>query len=379
MSKYKHDYASTKPGTLAGKYLRMFWQPVHRIEDVRIGQAKPLRIMSEDFLIYRGRSGRVYLTAPRCAHRGVVLWTGWVEGEDIRCRYHGWKYRGDGQCVEQPGELDRPFCEKVRIRSYPVEMYRGLVFAYLGEGEPPPFPRYPEFEGEGVEEPRVYERHCNYFNSMDNCLDEVHVAFTHQTAFNRIKEIPVINIERTEFGAVSHCPRPGKGVRVTEFLMPNVTRLKSPSPDPAVRWADYIVWRVPIDDASHYGFGTHFIKLTGDVRRRYLERKAQTEALPEPPLQELAERVLSGRATLEEVKAGMGPRDPHYDVYLEDHVVLGGQGVVADRDNEVLGAADAGVVAVRDLWEEELGRLARGEALKRWEVPPPCRTTSGED
>ena len=93
----------------------------------------------------------------------------------------------------------------------------------------------------------------------------------------------------------------------------------------------------------------------------------------------LADRVLAGQATLEEVKEGMGPRDPHYDVYLEDHVVLGGQGIVADRDNETLGAADAGVVAIRDLWEEELGRLARGEALKRWDTPPPCRTTSGED
>ena len=53
----------------------------------------------------------------------------------------------------------------------------------------------------------------------------------------------------------------------------------------------------------------------------------------------LADRVLAGQATLEEVKAGMGPRDPHYDVYLEDHVVLGGQGIVADRDIETLGAA----------------------------------------
>ena len=56
MSKYKHDYASTKPGTLAGRYLRMFWQPVHRVEDVKMGQAKPLRVTTSTSPIPRASS-----------------------------------------------------------------------------------------------------------------------------------------------------------------------------------------------------------------------------------------------------------------------------------------------------------------------------------
>src|SRR5713226_7171098 len=108
--------------------------------------------MSEDFTLYRGQSGTPHLVAFRCAHRGTQLSTGWVEGDCIRCFYHGWKYDGAGQCVEQPAE-DSSFPPKVKIVSYPTEEYLGLIFAYLGDAEhgdtgafrPPPLPRYPDF------------------------------------------------------------------------------------------------------------------------------------------------------------------------------------------------------------------------------------------
>src|SRR2546423_1119179 len=98
------DFVHTGPGTLAGRYLRSFWQPVYRAQDLAPGQALPVRIMSEDFTLYRGRGGAPHLLAFRCAHRGTQLSVGWVEDDCIRCRYHGWKYDGDGRCVEQPGE-----------------------------------------------------------------------------------------------------------------------------------------------------------------------------------------------------------------------------------------------------------------------------------
>jgi 5,5'-dehydrodivanillate O-demethylase oxygenase subunit len=41
------DLLKTGPGTLAGRYLRMFWQPVHLTDDMKPGRAKPMRIMSE--------------------------------------------------------------------------------------------------------------------------------------------------------------------------------------------------------------------------------------------------------------------------------------------------------------------------------------------
>src|SRR5262247_1921665 len=106
------DFARTGPATLAGRYMRLFWQPVCKSEDLQAGHAKPLRIMSEDFTLYRGETGVAHVVDFRCAHRGTQLSTGWVEGDNLRCFYHGWMYDGSGQCVEQPAE-DASFRQKV--------------------------------------------------------------------------------------------------------------------------------------------------------------------------------------------------------------------------------------------------------------------------
>src|SRR5688500_15469914 len=119
------DVVRTSPETLCGRYLRRFWQPLYRSEDLKPGRAVPVEIMSEKFTLYRGHSGSPHIVALRCAHRGTQLSAGWVEGEDIRCRYHGWKYDASGQCLEQPSE-STSFASKVCIRSWPVREYLGL-------------------------------------------------------------------------------------------------------------------------------------------------------------------------------------------------------------------------------------------------------------
>src|SRR3954469_21554949 len=98
------DFVHTGPGTLAGQYLRRFWQPVYRAQDLAPGRAAPIEIMSERLTLYRGEAGTAHLVDFRCAHRGTQLSVGWVEDDCIRCRYHGWMYDATGQCVEQPGE-----------------------------------------------------------------------------------------------------------------------------------------------------------------------------------------------------------------------------------------------------------------------------------
>src|SRR4029453_13891072 len=93
---------NTGPGTPAGKYLRRFWQPVYHSVDLKAGAPVPLRILGEDFTLYRGESGGPHLVAPRCPHRGTRLSLGHIEGDALRCFYHGWKFAPDGKCIEQP-------------------------------------------------------------------------------------------------------------------------------------------------------------------------------------------------------------------------------------------------------------------------------------
>ncbi len=374
----QYDYASTEPGTLAGRYLRLFWQPVARIEDIAPGAAKPLRIMGEDFTLFRGESGAVYLVDFRCAHRGAQLSIGWVEGETVRCRYHGWRYDGTGRCVEQPGEGEGSFCERVRIDARPARIYKGLVFAWLGEGEPATFPVYPSLDGDGVIEAIVYTRRCNYFNNIDNQLDEVHVSFVHRDAFHRVPDLPLVDARRTAYGAATYCPRPNGSVRVTHFLMPNVTQLKSPGADREIEWTEYVVWRVPIDDESHYTFGINYINVLGEAKTRYLARRAAVAEAPPPPIEEIGERILRGELTIEDAKEDLDERDVLYHVYLEDYAVQVGQGAIADRSREHLGRSDAGVRLLREIWDEELRRLDAGEAPTAWIRPAELEATTGE-
>src|SRR5579883_3569864 len=166
------DYVHAGPGTLMGAVLRRFWQLVAVTDKFALGSARPVRILNEDLTVYLGETGTPHVVAFRCAHRGTQLSTGWVEGDCIRCFYHGWKYDQTGQCVEQPAE-DAGFAAKVRIKAYPTREYLGMIFGYFGEGPAPRFPTYSQLEEEGVLEAHSYDRACSYFNSIENNMDEV--------------------------------------------------------------------------------------------------------------------------------------------------------------------------------------------------------------
>ncbi len=80
-------------------------------------------------------------------HRRTQLSEGWVEGDRIRCLYHGWKFGSDGACQERPAEMGTG---GIRIKTYPTEEFLGFIYGYFGEGAPPPFPPFPALELEAL-------------------------------------------------------------------------------------------------------------------------------------------------------------------------------------------------------------------------------------
>ena len=351
----------TGPGTIAGRYMRSFWQPVARTEDIPAGRAKPLRVMSEDFTLYRGESGAPRVLAPTCAHRGTLLSTGWVEGDALRCFYHGWKYGPDGRCIEAPAEREG-FCKTVSIRSYPTREYLGLIFTYLGEGEAPPFPRYRDLEADGIRETSSYRRDCNFFNNLENQCDPVHVAFAHRTsAFTEggLIGVPQVSAEETDWGLALRAQRPGGGVRVTQFGMPSMIHIKSSPTGLDGNWSDMVAWRVPIDDLCHNSFNINLHHLTGAAAERYRVPKAAAPSAHRP-VAELGAAVRRGDIHIEELK-------DHPDIVsIQDDVAQLGQGIIADRENEYLGRSDVGIILLRKIWLRELDALDAGKPTKAW-------------
>jgi 5,5'-dehydrodivanillate O-demethylase len=364
------DLVRTGPETLAGRYMRMFWHPIYRAQDLSAGQAKPIRIMSEDFTLYRGEGGTPHVVGFRCPHRGTQLSAGWVEGDCIRCIYHGWLYDSSGQCLEQPAE-EKSFAKKVRLRSYPTREYLGHIFSYLGEGDPPTFPRFPNFEREGLLEvlaAQVWP--CNFLQRVDNNGDTVHVPFVHRRAYSAVNTrsgIPILSKKESDWGTTAYATFPGGWTNVFQFVMPNAYTFRNPSPDAELPWDDRIQWDVPVDDEHSLEFRARLVPVTGDSARQYQERRAALLANERSTTPELGDAVLSGKMRFDDLQNLI--LDNIALVHTQDYVAQVGQGGISDRRQEHLGRSDVGVILYRKIWERELQALTEGRRIKKWACP----------
>ncbi len=284
------DILRVGPGTIAGRYLRRFWHPVFVGADLAPGQIKPIRILGEDLTLYRGKSGTAHIVGGRCAHRGVQLVLGFIHGEHIECPYHGWTYDASGQCVAQPGE-QRPFCDRVKIKGYPVEEYLGLVFVYLGEGKAPQLPRLADFENDDLYIRRITTEvwPCSYFDLLENATDLVHTEYLHwhfgyKTSGN-------LDWRESDWGMIGRFDRSiGTGDEAiynrSYFHMPTAAEFAQIG-RPGFPGIFTRAWRVPRDDNSAIRFNL--------------------DALPRHDAERFAARVKAGTAGSRDSRAPFAP------------------------------------------------------------------------
>lgn len=366
------DFVHTGPDTLGGRYMRLFWQPVGLSSDLPPGKSVPIRVMSEDFTLYRGQTGKVHLLDFRCAHRGTQLSTGWVEEDCIRCFYHGWKYDATGQCVEQPAE-DAAFAAKIRIGSYPAQEYLGVIFGYFGPGVPPPLPRYPHMESGGVMNLSKYVRPFNFFQNVENSVDLVHLGIVHRSSEvgdSGLADLRKMSAEESPWGITATAPGSNGAARIDQFGMPNIINFTRQPEDPETGWTDCMVIKVPIDDDSFMSYTLNFAALTGEASDRYRVRLAARH-WGASQTNDLAAAILRGERHVSEF-------DDHLEaVAIQDSVAQAGQDRIADRSQDHLGRSDEGVILLRKLWERELRAFDEGRPLKDWYRPVDMRVISG--
>src|SRR5437660_1051052 len=134
----------TGPGTPCGALMRCYWHPIALSDELLPGAAPmPVKILGEDLVLFRDDRGRPGLLGLYCSHRCADLSYGRIEDGGLRCLYHGWLYDINGRCLEQPAEpAESQYKDEIRHLAYPLIERAGLLFAYMGGGEPPLLPDY---------------------------------------------------------------------------------------------------------------------------------------------------------------------------------------------------------------------------------------------
>ena len=160
-----------------------FWYAAEWSKNLK-DQPLRLRILGQDLVLFRDLEGRARCLANTCAHRGGSLGHGMVVDGDVECPYHGWRYRGDGNCTRIPaiGKSAKPI-PRAKVDSYPVQEKYGLIFAFLGdlpEEERPPLMEVTQWD-----DPNYRFTHldntmkANYGLAMENGVDSSHTEFVH--------------------------------------------------------------------------------------------------------------------------------------------------------------------------------------------------------
>jgi 5,5'-dehydrodivanillate O-demethylase oxygenase subunit len=364
------EYVSAGPNTIGGKYLRQFWQPVGLSTEVTNGQAIPIHVMDEKFTLFRGETGTAHVVGHRCSHRSAQLSTGWVRGDTIQCMYHGWKYDCTGSCIERPGEKNTGAFPQADIPSYPTREYLGLIYAYFGEGEPPHFPPFKEYEDIGVIENHALIFPCNWFQTMENHFDETHIAFVHTFGdshddLGRRYEMPEMNIYETDYGMIRESKVAGGKTRTVHYLLPNIMRIMIPTFNDLMEvggWRDTNITIVPTDDKNHRVYFTMNVHIEEKDMDAYhsMNERFKEKVKNYPPIHELTHDILAGKCHINDYL------DHPYLLLLEDGLAQAGQEQIVDRSKELLGRTDIGIAAMRKVFEREMKAVKNGEATTTW-------------
>jgi nitrite reductase/ring-hydroxylating ferredoxin subunit len=247
------------------------WIPFSESDHLSPGDGPvPVRLFGQHYVAFRTADGRVGFLDELCPHRRASLLLARVEGDGVRCIYHGWKILVSGRVVECPTQTVRAeqFAARVPAGGYPVEEVGGLAWVWLGAGQAPPFPHLP------FADPDLYRFWCtcrvpcNWLQGLEGSVDSVHAGVLHQTWIAEAAKLaghsnlgftldqpPTYETEATPYGLRAAALRKTLGgetyVRVTEHLLPLVTVVPVGGDRPRSGTAFVIC---PVDDTHHVLF-----------------------------------------------------------------------------------------------------------------------------
>jgi len=337
------------PRTKMGDLLRRYWHPIAGVGEFDNNPIKPIRLFGEDLVLYKDLSGCYGLIARQCPHRRADLAHGWVEGNGIRCNYHGWLMNEKGACIEQPYEdIANPSPhskDRCGTDAYPVRELAGMLWAYMGPHPAPELPVWEPFNWRnGFAEVVICEVPCNWFQCQENSCDPVHFEWMHDNWSNVQKGSSVraakhlkVEFEEFDYGFVYKRVREGAGETDETWTVGRVTLWPN-----GFFLGDHFEWRVPIDDDNTLSISWFFTRVPTESEP-YVQDKIPTW---HAPIKDEQGRWITSH------------------VMNQDIVAWVGQGVIADRSKENLRSSDRGIVLIRQRFFDEMDRVEKGHEPK---------------
>jgi vanillate O-demethylase monooxygenase subunit len=149
-------------------------------------------------------NGKVTVARDLCLHRGAPLSAGRIEGGELVCAYHGFRYNSEGQCTCIPAHPGAAIPPKLRVQIFPVEERYGLVWTRLVESGASPFPEFNEWDDPNYLQvlPNGVELETSAGRQVEGFLDVSHFAFVHLKTFGESNnsEVPGYPVELTPAG-----------------------------------------------------------------------------------------------------------------------------------------------------------------------------------
>ena len=354
-------------GTPTGQLFRSYWIPALLAEELPENECPPVRVklLSERLLAFRDTKGRYGLIDEFCAHRGVSLWFGRNEESGLRCPYHGWKYDVTGQCIDVPSEpAESGYCQKVKLKSYPLVERGGVLWTYMGPPEKqPPLPEW-EFATVPRNQSFISKRfqECNWLQALEGGIDSSHVSFLHRgdlesdplfkgakgNKYNLGDMAPVFEVVESPGGLYIGARRRAETGRyywrITQWVMPFFTMVP-PRGDHPVHGHFWI----PIDDENcwAWSYDYHSTRALTEAERAAMRAGKGVHAAYVPgtyrPAANKDNDYLIDRAAQ---KAGLTYSGVE-GIAIQDSSLQESMGPIVDRTKENLVSTDNGIIMAR--------------------------------
>jgi nitrite reductase/ring-hydroxylating ferredoxin subunit len=164
------------------------WFVVAEAADLGPGEVRALFYFGRDLVLYRTEDGAPRVVDAHCPHLGAHLGVGGkVEGDCLRCPFHGWAFDGaSGVCVEIPYGTATRIPARAATRAYPTIERNGMVWAWYHAEDAEPFyevPEVPEFADEEWSPiiVRDFEVAAAAQDMAENNVDYAHFRYVHGT------------------------------------------------------------------------------------------------------------------------------------------------------------------------------------------------------